>query len=136
MLLIFYVVLYLRILTDVPLKIHGFNIILTDGNEIFKLKGFNYLVFNNINELRKYEIENSNEKNNSNEITNSYKFNNDLKLEPEKCYKILFTTQSHQFLENVQLQVRKNEIFFLNIFNILLFLFKIVFFCMYFRYLV
>ncbi|XP_055843157.1 trafficking protein particle complex subunit 11 [Episyrphus balteatus] len=88
--------LVVRLLTDVPLKIHSFTVVLIDNqSQQYKLKAIKYTIFQDLSELR-----------NRDNATNEPKlFDGDLKLEPEKYYEILFCTEAQQYLENTQLQV-------------------------------
>lgn len=83
--------------TDVPLRIKQFSVVLSDGVENVKLKAINAWSFDSLGELRNNEF-------NGKDFPIT-KLDADFRVEPGKSYKILFDSESHQFLENIELQV-------------------------------
>lgn len=88
--------LVVRLLTDVPFKVRSFTAVLIDNqSQQYKLKALKYTIFQDLTELRNKDTQ-------TNELKS---LDSDLKLEPEKYYEILFSTEAQQYLENTQLQV-------------------------------
>lgn len=94
--------LFIRSKTDVPLRIKQFSVVLSDGVENVKLKAINAWSFDSLGELRNNEF-------NGKDFPIT-KLDADFRVEPGKSYKILFDSESHQFLENIELQVSHVEI--------------------------
>ncbi|XP_037959317.1 trafficking protein particle complex subunit 11-like [Teleopsis dalmanni] len=95
--------LIVRLLTDVPIKIRRFSVLLSDGTNNFKLQTSQYSTFSQLSDMREYFI------NKSTTSPKVLQFENDLKLQPNMYYHFLYTTEAQQFLENTQLRVTRIE---------------------------
>lgn len=85
--------LYIKSKSDVPFKLKNFSIILNDSKSNHRLVGRSYSALDN-NLLEDSEI----------------LLNDDFMLDPERYYKINFSGEKYQFMENVELQVVRIEL--------------------------
>uniref|UniRef100_W8ARG0 Trafficking protein particle complex subunit 11 n=1 Tax=Ceratitis capitata TaxID=7213 RepID=W8ARG0_CERCA len=95
--------LVIKLLTDVPIKIHHCAIILTDGARFFKIPASRCKSFRSLLEV--FESR----KNKQQQEIQSQHFDPNLKLEPDLYYELHFYTEAYQFLENTQLRVTRIE---------------------------
>ncbi|XP_054735288.1 trafficking protein particle complex subunit 11 [Anastrepha obliqua] len=95
--------LIIKLLTDVPIKIHHCAIILTDGTNFYKLPVNRCQSFQSLHKMHE------NQKNNQQPEVALQHFDPDLKLEPHLYYHLHFHTEACQFLENTQLRVARIE---------------------------
>ncbi|KAM7354828.1 trafficking protein particle complex subunit 11 gry [Cochliomyia hominivorax] len=96
--------LVMRLQTDVPLKIRNLQIIITDGSNNYKLQASQYSKLNDLLALREHFKDDLN----TSQIP-LQQFEQNFKLEPTFYYRLLFTTEAQQFLENTQLRVVRIE---------------------------
>lgn len=85
--------LYIKSKSKVPFKLKNFAIILNDSKSNYRLAGRSY------NAVDKNAIDN-------NEIL----LNSDFMLDPGKLYRINFSSEKYQFMENIELQVVRIEL--------------------------
>ncbi|XP_068150036.1 LOW QUALITY PROTEIN: trafficking protein particle complex subunit 11 [Drosophila tropicalis] len=92
-----------RVLTDVPLRIRSFHVLLSDvaqPQNSFKLEALKYVCFSNVLELRQAK---------DSTTINLRPFEKNMRLEPNCYYQLYCTTEAHQFLENTQLRIMRLE---------------------------
>ncbi|KAH8240215.1 hypothetical protein KR032_012184 [Drosophila birchii] len=92
--------LIVRVLTDVPLRVRSFNVILADaGNpqNSYKLEALKYLCFPSLTQLRQQQA------------VQPQPFEKNMRLEPGSYYQLLCTTEAQQFHENTQLRIVRLE---------------------------
>ncbi|XP_060652772.1 trafficking protein particle complex subunit 11 [Drosophila nasuta] len=95
--------LIVRVLTDVPLRIRNFHVLLADASNpqnSYKLEALKYMCFANLLQLRQSQQADKLE-------LKTYEKN--MRLEPGCYYQLLCSTEAHQFNENTQLRIVRLE---------------------------
>lgn len=85
-----------RSVSDVPLKIRDFAIIVTDSKATYKLSAYLWT-----------EIDNTSDEPADESEVNT--INEEFMMYPNKCYKIVHAANQNQFGENSELQVRPSQ---------------------------
>lgn len=97
-------------LTDIPLRIRSFHVILADaGNpqNSYKLEALKYFCFPTLTQLRgQKQPDNEQLENQSQEPKN---FEKNMRLEPGSYYQLFCSTEAQQFHENTQLRIVRLE---------------------------
>lgn len=96
------------VITDVPLRIRNFHVLLADANSpqnTYKLEAFKYLCFTNLLQLRQQQQ--LQQPSDSQLELKSYEKN--MRLEPGCYYQLVCSTEAHQFMENTQLRIVRLE---------------------------
>ncbi|XP_052847820.1 trafficking protein particle complex subunit 11 [Drosophila gunungcola] len=95
--------LIVRVLTDVPLRVRNFHVILADAanpQNSYKLEALKYFCFPSLTQLRgQKEDEQQQPKN----------FEKNMRLEPDTYYQLFCSTEAQQFHENTQLRIVRLE---------------------------
>ncbi|XP_033149774.1 trafficking protein particle complex subunit 11 [Drosophila busckii] len=98
--------LIVRVLTDVPLRIRGFQVLLADvanPQQTYKLEALKYTCFANLLELRKQQQQTQPQQ----QQLQLYEKN--MRLEPDCYYQLFCSTEASQFNENTQLSIMRLE---------------------------
>lgn len=94
------------VLTDVPLRIRNFHVLLADANtpqSTYKLEALKYLCFSNLLQLRQYQQQTEQPQ------MELKTYEKNMRLEPGCYYQLLCSTEAHQFNENTQLRIVRLE---------------------------
>ncbi|KAH8301204.1 hypothetical protein KR018_007509 [Drosophila ironensis] len=101
--------LIVRVLTDVPLRIRNFHVILADAanpQNSYKLEALKYFCFPSLTQLRAQQQEREKLAKLPEE---PQAFEKNMRLEPGSYYQLLCTTEAQQFHENTQLRIVRLE---------------------------
>lgn len=94
------------VLTDVPLRIRNFHVLLADANtpqSTYKLEALKYLCFSNLLQLRQHQQQTEQPQ------MELKTYEKNMRLEPGCYYQLLCSTEAHQFNENTQLRIVRLE---------------------------
>lgn len=94
------------VLTDVPLRIRNFHVLLADANtpqSTYKLEALKYLCFSNLLQLRQHQ------QHTEQPHMELKTYEKNMRLEPGCYYQLLCSTEAHQFNENTQLRIVRLE---------------------------
>ncbi|XP_023169489.1 trafficking protein particle complex subunit 11 isoform X2 [Drosophila hydei] len=98
--------LIVRVLTDVPLRIRSFHVLLADASNpqiTYKLEALKYICFPSLLQLRTQQqpLEQ--------EHLEPKTYEKNMRLEPGCYYQLMCSTEAHQFNENTQLRIARLE---------------------------
>lgn len=99
------------VLTDVPLRIRNFNVLLADAStpqSTYKLEALKYLCFANLLQLRQHQQQQA-EQSQPRPQLELKTYEKNMRLEPGCYYQLLCSTEAHQFNENTQLRIVRLE---------------------------
>ncbi|KAH8395202.1 hypothetical protein KR222_002354 [Zaprionus bogoriensis] len=103
--------LIVRVLTDVPLRIRNFHVLLADASnpqQSYKLEALKYLSFPSLLQLRQHQQQQQQQSESSAQLE-PRTFERNMRLEPGCYYQLLCSTEAHLFNENTQLRIVRLE---------------------------
>ncbi|EDV96352.1 trafficking protein particle complex subunit 11 [Drosophila grimshawi] len=100
--------LIVRVITDVPLRIRSFHVLLADAsnpqNTSYKLEALKYLCFSDLLHLRAAQQQQQQA-----QLLEPKAYEKNMRLEPGCYYQLMCSTEAHQFNENTQLRIVRME---------------------------